>query len=89
MFSKSEAIKAQFLTALGAFAGTIVGLSAERNPIFEDLFLAFTSGGFIYIATVGALPQILAEENSGMQIVCEIIAFITGIAMMVAVTYFE
>jgi hypothetical protein len=59
-FSKWEAIRAQFLTAIAAFLGTILGLSAQRNETMERLMLAMTSGGFLYIATVSILPIVVS-----------------------------
>ena len=89
IYSKSEAIQAQFVTAIAAFVGTIVGLLADRNQVFEDLLLAMTAGGFVYIATVSSVPMILKEKSSLMEIVGLCVMFGLGIAMMILVTYFE
>jgi zinc transporter 7 len=87
--SKWQAISAQFVTAIAAFAGTFVGLLAERHPVFEDLLLAFTSGGFVYIATIGALPKIVEEESSIVQLIGEVLMFVAGVGLMVLVTFLE
>jgi zinc transporter 7 len=88
--SKTEAIQAQFVTAVAALIGTLVGLLlAEQNKVAEDLMLAFTSGGFLYIATVTVIPNISSCESSLSQIFAEMVAFVAGIGMMVAVTLLE
>jgi len=62
--TKFQAIKAQFVTAIAAFLGTLVGLFlAQRNEEWESGLLALTSGGFVYIATVGVLPSILRNNR--------------------------
>lgn len=89
-FSKFEAIRAQFLTAIAAMAGTAVGLYAQRNKTAEELLLAFTSGGFLYIATVSMLPSIVTDKNSPIsQTVLEILAFSLGVGVMLLVALFE
>jgi len=89
-FSKFEAIRAQFLTAIAAMVGTAVGLYAQRNKSAEDLLLAFTSGGFLYIATVAMLPSIVTDKSSPLaQTVLEISGFSLGVGMMLLVALFE
>jgi zinc transporter ZupT len=90
--SKSEAIRAQFLTAIAAFLGTFLGYQVERNENYENLLLALTSGGFLYIATVSMLPAIVRDEQksqSWTEIVLQLIAFLLGIALMLLVLFFE
>lgn len=89
MRRKYEAIRAQFLTAIAAVIGTIVGLQAQRNQIVEDLLLAFTSGGFLFLATVTMLPSIVQKTSPVSQIIAEAFSFILGITMMVVVAMFE
>ncbi|KAK9320503.1 ZIP zinc transporter-domain-containing protein [Lipomyces orientalis] len=88
-FSKSKAMGAQFVTAIGAFLGTFIGIGiqyistytstaaeGENSPnvpepggLFGttctagDLVLPFTAGGFLYIATVGVIPEILETDS--------------------------
>ncbi len=50
--------------------------------------LPFTAGGFIYIATVSIIPELL--ENSGLwQSFKEIFALFIGIFMMVIISWYE
>lgn len=50
---------AQLSTALGAVLGTIVGLLAEGVDDATTWIMPFTAGGFIYIALVTVMPQLL------------------------------
>lgn len=50
--------------------------------------LPFTAGGFIYIATVGVIPELL--EDSGLwQSIGEVLAFVAGVGTMVFIMFFE
>ena len=78
------------MTAIAAMLGTTVGLFAERNKLLEELLLSFTAGGFLYIGTCGILPTVVKDEsNSLSQIFLELIAFVLGVLMMVAVALLE
>lgn len=50
--------------------------------------LPFTAGGFIYIATVSVIPELLTG-SSLWQSVKEITALIVGIGMMVVIAQME
>jgi hypothetical protein len=45
---------AQFVSAIGAFAGCFVGLVASHHS--PEWILAFTAGGFVYISLVSIVP---------------------------------
>lgn len=49
----------QFCTALFAFAGTAVGLLFETDAGANGKVLAAVSGGFVYLATMTVLPELL------------------------------
>ena len=90
--TKQEAIQAQFVTAIGAFLGTLCGLwGASGDKVTEMLLLAWTSGGFLYIATAGMVPAILAEDRneSKLHVLYESMAFIAGCTLMLAVALLE
>ncbi|ORX93402.1 Zinc/iron permease, partial [Basidiobolus meristosporus CBS 931.73] len=111
-FSKSRALGAQFVTAIGAFLGTAVGVAIEeatRNPELipflsgylggesnsiisaSEMIIPATTGGFIYIATVGVIPELL--EDSEQATTCEklknafwqIVAMFVGVGLMVGI----
>lgn len=50
--------------------------------------LPFTAGGFIYIATVSVIPELL-EKSSTMQSIMEIFALLFGIWSMYLIALFE
>ncbi|KAG8238487.1 hypothetical protein J437_LFUL004950 [Ladona fulva] len=87
--TKKKAIALQLTTAIGALSGTFISLLAEGiGDAATSWILPFTAGGFIYIATVSVIPDILADTKF-WQSVKEIIALLSGVWMMVLVAYFE
>ena len=56
---------------------------------FSSIILPFTAGGFIYIATVSVIPELLEGASSLRQSIYEIIALITGVYMMVIIAQYE
>ncbi|CAI9718686.1 zinc transporter ZIP13-like [Octopus vulgaris] len=87
-FDRWKAAKAQILTASGGLLGTITALSAdsiEEAGMKTAWILPFTSGGFIYIALVSIVPE-LVEETEPKQSAKQIICIIAGIACMLLVT---
>ncbi|KAG8192329.1 hypothetical protein JTE90_002149 [Oedothorax gibbosus] len=87
--SKGRAIGLQLVTAIGALAGTAVSLFAEgMDSRATNLILPFTAGGFIYIATVSVIPDLL-EDTNFWQSVKEVIALLVGVFMMVLIAQYE
>ncbi|GIY20151.1 zinc transporter SLC39A7 [Caerostris darwini] len=87
--SKRKAILLQLLTAVGAVAGTACSLFAEgMDARATNLILPFTAGGFIYIATVSVIPELLEDTKFG-QSVKEVIALLVGVLMMVLIAQYE
>ncbi|CAG8580425.1 3605_t:CDS:2 [Diversispora eburnea] len=89
-FTKRSAMFSQFITAIGAFleiSGGILG----TGIFLGDLIIPFTAGGFLYIATVGVIPELL--EISGKfnkdikQAITEFIAMFIGIGMMTIIAW--
>ena len=88
-YSKHRAMFLQLATAVGALTGTVCGLLAEgAGEAATAWILPFTAGGFIYIATVSVIPEIL-EDTAAWQSVKEVTAIFVGIGMMVLITYIE
>uniref|UniRef100_A0AAF5D2H0 CHK domain-containing protein n=1 Tax=Strongyloides stercoralis TaxID=6248 RepID=A0AAF5D2H0_STRER len=86
-FSKKRAMLVQLITALGALSGCIISLlSTDAHSLAEEAVsswvLPFTAGGFIYIATVSVIPELLDSNSSVWQSIKEIIAILAGIGMM-------
>ncbi|KAG0358701.1 hypothetical protein BG005_001944 [Podila minutissima] len=107
-FTKSMAMKAQFVTALGAFLGTIVGIALEewsRRPEnyssewadtsvkASELVLPITAGGFLYIGSVGVIPDLLSlsgkRSTDLVQFARETVAMLTGVGFMAAIALCE
>ncbi|KAH9508591.1 hypothetical protein Btru_052111 [Bulinus truncatus] len=65
-FNRWKAAKAQFLTASGGVVGAITALTSESTKTAGDKaawILPFTSGGFMYIALVTVVPDLLQEKH--------------------------
>ncbi|ORX94710.1 Zinc/iron permease [Basidiobolus meristosporus CBS 931.73] len=116
-FSRSRALGAQFVTAIGAFMGTVVGViieEATRNPDMipilkgvlggesdsivtaSEMIIPATAGGFIYIATVGVIPELLSDDSEAttvgkkiLESFWQIVAMFVGIGLMVGITILE
>ncbi|XP_010754607.2 zinc transporter Slc39a7 isoform X2 [Larimichthys crocea] len=88
--TKRKAMCLQLLTALGALAGTACSLLAEGvGAAATAWILPFTAGGFVYIATVTVLPELLAGRSSFGQSLLEILALLFGVGMMVLIAEYE
>ncbi|XP_015510826.1 protein catecholamines up [Neodiprion lecontei] len=87
--SRKKAIWLQLSTALGAVTGTCVSLLAEGMGDFATSWiLPFTAGGFIYIATVSVIPELLSDTKF-WQSIKEIIALLFGVFIMVQIAKYE
>ncbi|KAG7199241.1 hypothetical protein KM043_018110 [Ampulex compressa] len=88
-YSKRKAMMLQLTTAIGALLGTYVSLLAEgMGDIATMWILPFTAGGFIYIATVSVIPELLSDTKF-WQSVKEIMALLLGVYMMVLIAAYE
>lgn len=63
--SVRNAFLMQFFTAIAAFLGTFLGLVAKRQEGLERVLLALTTGGFLYVACVSVLPELLGGGGKG------------------------
>jgi len=85
-----QAMCLQLLTAIGALAGTACSLLAEGvGAAATAWILPFTAGGFVYIATVTVLPELLVGRSSLWQSMLEILALLFGVGMMVLIAEYE
>lgn len=79
----------QFSTAIGAMLGTLVSLAAGGiGSAAVAWILPFTAGGFIYIATVAVIPELLGDSTV-WQSFKEIVALLVGVLMMVIIAELE
>lgn len=89
--SRRKAMLLQLLTAFGAVSGTILSiyLRESSDSLVSSLILPFTAGGFIYIATVSVIPELLEGSNKFSQSIKEIVALLAGVYMMVLIAQYE
>jgi len=87
--SRQKAMKLQLVTALGALTGCVISLLAEgADESAISWILPFTAGGFIYIATVSVIPELLENTNL-KQSVAEVMALLTGVGLMMGIAHIE
>uniref|UniRef100_A0A0R3RYH8 Zinc transporter SLC39A7 n=1 Tax=Elaeophora elaphi TaxID=1147741 RepID=A0A0R3RYH8_9BILA len=92
-FTKKKAMSVQLLTALGALTGCVLSLCSANADELSDAassswILPFTAGGFIYIATVTVIPELL-ENTSTWQSIKEVVALLAGIMLMFLIAAYE
>lgn len=81
-FSKQKALFYNFISALAAVVGAIVGyFIADITRGFSLFILPLTAGGFIYIATSDLIPQIHKERDLKRSTLA-FVAFLLGISFM-------
>jgi len=86
---RKKAIFLQLLTAVGALSGCAVSLLAEGiGDAATAWILPFTAGGFIYIATVSVIPELL-ENSKFSQTIKELVAMLAGVYMMILIAKYE
>lgn len=87
--SKKKAMFLQLTTAVGALAGNVLALLGSNLDTSASWILPFTAGGFIYIATVSVIPELLEQSTKLGQSLKEIFAMLAGVGMMVIIAYLE
>ncbi|XP_015858356.1 zinc transporter ZIP13 isoform X3 [Peromyscus maniculatus bairdii] len=84
-FDRWTAAKLQFSTALGGLLGACFAICTQSPKGVEETvlwILPFTSGGFLYIALVNVLPDLL-EEDDPWHSVQQVLLLCSGIVVMV------
>lgn len=87
-FDRWKAAKAQLLTATGGLLGAFTALtaeSAEEAGVKTAWILPFTAGGFIYIALVTIVPELVKEDDL-KQSLYQVFCICAGIFCMLLVT---
>lgn len=85
--SKKSAFFLQFVSAVGAFLGCWFGL--VFTPDQPGKVLAFTGGGFVYVATTGLLHDLITERTSLFESVLQTLFMSAGIYAMVLIGELE
>jgi len=86
-FTKARALMMNFITALTAVLGGILGyaLSSQMQTAITFI-LPFAAGGFIYIAASDLIPEIRKETRLDKSLI-SIAMFIIGILIMYAMKF--
>lgn len=88
-FTKKKALLfnlfSAFLAIVGAAIVLIIGTSIENFSLF---LIPFTAGGFIYIASSDLIPEMHKETKPSISFL-QLIAFILGIGVMIALLLIE
>jgi len=82
-FSKGKALFYNYLSAVLAIAGAIVGYFIGNTDSFSAYLLSFAAGGFLYIAATDLIPELKKETQLKKSIVYFAI-FILGAGFMYA-----
>lgn len=88
-FSRKEAAHAQLYTAGIGLAGALFTLFLGTSEIlggFHVYILGFTAGGFLNIALVSILPDLLKEDDPTRS-VGQLVALLLGTATMAAIAH--
>lgn len=78
-FSRNKALVVNFLSALMAILGGLIGYSLSQTLAgWVPALVALTAGGFIYIAASDLLPEI--REETGPKSLLHFLVFLVGLA---------
>ena len=82
--------KTRILMEVVPILGCVVSLIAPRvgEAAVSAYILPFTAGGFIYIATVSVIPELLVSVK-WKQSIMEVVALLAGVGMMVIIAQYE
>lgn len=80
-WSRRQALLANFLVALTAVAGGLIGYWLSDIQQFSTSLMPIATGGFIYIAASDLLPEIRKETNLKKSLLLLVI-FLIGVLMM-------
>lgn len=87
-FSKKKALLYNFASALVALLGGLLAffLSAQLE-FFNFFFLAFSGGGFLYLASTELMPELLKEKNLKKSIIQALVFLIGVILIMILIIF--
>jgi zinc and cadmium transporter len=80
--SKNKALFYNFLSAITAILGTVIGFAlANTSDVFLKLLMPVAAGGFIYIASCDLIPE-LHKQQDIKKASLSMMVFILGVAFM-------
>ncbi|MFW9865288.1 MAG: ZIP family metal transporter [Candidatus Thorarchaeota archaeon] len=81
-FTKKRALLFNFLSAMVALLGGVLAFFlSEAVDLFNLFFLAFSGGGFLYIASTELMPEMTKEKNLKKSIIQALI-FVAGVVLI-------
>lgn len=87
-FSKKKALLFNFLSAMIAMAGGLFALLISGTiDVFNSFFLAFSGGGFLYLASTELMPELLKQKDLKKSITQALI-FIVGLILIIILVMF-
>jgi len=88
-FSKRKALFFNFLSALMAMIGAIIGiLFSENYQAFVSIIIPLAAGGFLYIAGSDLIPEIHKNQEKGFPFK-NLIGILLGILIMYLLTFLK
>lgn len=82
-FTKKKALFFNFLSAMVALLGGILGfILSDTVELFNLFFLAFSGGGFLYLASTELMPELIKQKNLKKSIIQALI-FIAGLIIII------
>ena len=84
-FSKKKALLFNFISGMIALLGGLTAFFLSNTiDMFNLFFLAFSGGGFLYIASTELMPELIKEKDLKKSIVQALI-FICGIILVISI----
>ncbi|MFH1174542.1 MAG: ZIP family metal transporter [archaeon] len=88
-YSRGKALVLNFLSALLAVLGAVLGLLlASRTEQFAMYIIPFTAGGFIYIAVADLIPE-LHKTTKPWKSMLQLLTLLAGIGIMMLLLLLE
>ncbi len=83
-FSKKKALFFNFLSGMVALIGGLFALVlSDVSEIFNFFFLAFSGGGFLYLASTELMPELLKQKDLKKSIIQALI-FVSGLILIIS-----
>ena len=83
-FSKKKALLFNFLSGMVALIGGVFAfVLSDISKIFNFFFLAFSGGGFLYLASTELMPELLKQKDLKKSIIQALI-FLSGLILIIA-----
>jgi zinc and cadmium transporter len=86
-FTKKKAIAFNFLSAMIAMLGGLFAfLLSDSIELFNFFFLAFSGGGFLYIASTELMPELMKQKDIKKSVVQTVI-FLIGLTLVMSLVF--